>query len=467
MLTPILSQAQSIQQSAPGARIQRTMTLLSTSTEQLKHNVKIVFYGQSIVRQDYARKAVEAKLRKTYPSANLTVKNNSIGGFTAPSLCRTLHHDLLPEYPDLVVFHVYDGMTSGDFERIIRDIRANTTAEIMLWTHHISKKGSRSEINEANAQYRRYIAQKYNCELVELRREWKQYLAANNLQAEALLKDAVHLNARGGKLMGEIIARHFQVNTTAPGGWFNSIKKIEAVRAVIDHDSPITFPGKPWTYSKTNKEPYDDYQGIVASKKSQKLSLVFTGNRVDLATLPVDKKTGSARILIDGKPVSAHSGAYAITRPSNVPGSGWPALKRVFLGKKPAIENWSVKFSNISADGSHYQFTAIGSKSGASGEGNNKDIFTSKNDSLRILPIDSEIAHSIQYSKAKASPFECKFSVYLMGTDTWKPKADSDEHTTVIQGLENTKHTLTIIPNGDGLVPLRWLTIHRPPLNRH
>ena len=36
-----------------GAKIQRTMMLLATSTPQHRHRVRILFYGQSITKQDW------------------------------------------------------------------------------------------------------------------------------------------------------------------------------------------------------------------------------------------------------------------------------------------------------------------------------------------------------------------------------------------------------------------------------
>ena len=42
-----------------GRHIQRTMRLLASSKEDRQIPVKILFYGQSIVRQDYVRNMVE------------------------------------------------------------------------------------------------------------------------------------------------------------------------------------------------------------------------------------------------------------------------------------------------------------------------------------------------------------------------------------------------------------------------
>ena len=102
-----------------GSRIQRTMTLLSTSSEKSRNPVKILFYGQSITARSWW-KDVKADLEKRFPHAPLIIENRSIGGHTAPALVRNAVHDLYWFYPDLVVFHVYGGERTGELEQIGR-----------------------------------------------------------------------------------------------------------------------------------------------------------------------------------------------------------------------------------------------------------------------------------------------------------------------------------------------------------
>ena len=47
--------------------LQRTMRLLATSTPEQRHTVRILFYGQSITEQKWA-KLVEEDLRRRFPS---------------------------------------------------------------------------------------------------------------------------------------------------------------------------------------------------------------------------------------------------------------------------------------------------------------------------------------------------------------------------------------------------------------
>ena len=118
-----------------GAKIQRTMTLLATSTPQKRNRVRVLFYGQSVTRNPWWQDIAD-HLRKTYPHADLEVANLAIGGYSAPVLMRTAEFDLYPYYPDLLIFHVYGGVEGGEQEKIIEKVRQTTTSEVLLWTSH-------------------------------------------------------------------------------------------------------------------------------------------------------------------------------------------------------------------------------------------------------------------------------------------------------------------------------------------
>ena len=118
-----------------GAKIQRTMTLLATSTPQKRHRLRILFYGQSVTRNPWW-KTVADDLRKRFPHADLEIENRALGGYSAPVLIHTAEYDLYPFYPDLLVFHVYGGVKGGEQEEIFRRVRQRTTSEILLWTSH-------------------------------------------------------------------------------------------------------------------------------------------------------------------------------------------------------------------------------------------------------------------------------------------------------------------------------------------
>ena len=82
-----------------GSKMQRTMTLLATSTPQNPNRVRVLFYGQSVTRNPWWQDVAE-HLRSTYPHADLEIENLAIGGYSAPVLIRTAEFDLYPFYPD-------------------------------------------------------------------------------------------------------------------------------------------------------------------------------------------------------------------------------------------------------------------------------------------------------------------------------------------------------------------------------
>lgn len=118
-----------------GKNIQRTMTLLATSTPEHRNRVRILFYGQSVTAGPWSY-ALADDIRKAYPNADLVIENRAIGGYGAESLIKTADYDLYPFYPDLLIHHCWGGVTTGEQEEIIRRVRQRTTSEILLWTTH-------------------------------------------------------------------------------------------------------------------------------------------------------------------------------------------------------------------------------------------------------------------------------------------------------------------------------------------
>jgi hypothetical protein len=119
-----------------GKHFQRSMTLMATSTPQKRNTVRILFYGQSIIRQ-LSHSSVVEDLKKRFPHTDFVIANKAIGGFSSQLLVRTMHYDVLPFYPDLLIFHVYGA--HDKYEAIIRKVRSLTTAEIIMQSDHVTK----------------------------------------------------------------------------------------------------------------------------------------------------------------------------------------------------------------------------------------------------------------------------------------------------------------------------------------
>jgi len=116
--------------------LQRVRALLSASTKEHPHPVRVLFYGQSITQQEWWVYMSNA-LRKSFPEANLIIANRAIGAFNATYLLRTAELDVYPFRPDLIIFHCYGPYeVGGHWEQLLREFRRRTTADVILVSNH-------------------------------------------------------------------------------------------------------------------------------------------------------------------------------------------------------------------------------------------------------------------------------------------------------------------------------------------
>lgn len=430
------------------------MHLLTTSTPERPNKVKILFYRQSITRQDYSRKIIEVKLREQFPHAQLDVLNPAIGGYTAPKSVHTMYQTLIPQQPDLVVFHVYDGEENGSYEQIVRNIREHTKAELVEVTHHLDAFYDRDDARDKASRHRMEIAKKYGSELVEVRKHWRQYLDMHNLNVEDFLGDKIHLNRHGGELWGALQARHFEKQPADPKDWETRVSRIDPKLAKESVLGEIRFDRKEW---KSGKD------GISTTQAGAKFTLDFTGTRVDVISWGGD---GVADILVDGKPPSAHLGTWAATLPSPTPIDYRPGIMRVGIAGKPVAETWTVTAHEISVDGKEFSYSLRGSESGYQGCGDHKTDFQSTNGMIHLQPRMFRFAEASWIRKKPVpTPCEIRWDIYNTSLDAWECKGATKENpsgqVTLVQQLENQLHTLEIIPR-QGTVEIGEILIYRP-----
>ena len=421
---------------AIGANIQRTMTLLATSTPQKRNKVRILFYGQSITEQNWWKLTAE-DLRKRFPNADLEIENKAVGGFASQILVRLAEHDVPTFYPDLVIFHVYGA--NNTYEEIIRSIRTRTTAEVLIQKDHVAAQWPVENPDQKNPMWWDHMmnnvflpdyAKKYRCGLADVRSGWVGYLKANNLQPKALLSDDVHLNDHGCFVMSELVKRYLvHKPDLLTDDARNSVRTFEVGKDV--------------------------------KREGQSLKLSFEGNRIDL--LAAKGGGGTAKILIDGKKPSEFAACTAFTRTS--PSQSWwgPALLRVSSDKPREIEDWLLKVTEVDEKADHIRFTVAGSKTGADGEGVSSERFVSKSGRVVIEPGDWWVKNIHQMGKKLPVGFEIKWKAVPLATDTFvAPKVEDESReasVTVAQGLPNGKHTLEIV----GPASIRAIRIYRPP----
>lgn len=451
------------QQAFYGGRIQRSMTLLATSSKERRWPVRVLIYGQSITGSTVLTGMIEKFLRERFPYADLQLENRSIGGFNADRLVRTAWHDLYPFYPDLLIFHVYGGEKTGDLERLLSNVRRYTTADIVLFNHH-QTRDRKADLEFAPKVFRA-LSEKYNFELVEISTEWPAYLEKNNLDPARLLRDNVHPNQDGLALLTTFIGRHLRYNPLLPAGsGIEMVRTYEAKRPLEEALDEITFGGAPWEL---------DRQGAVGRSPSSPLRLRFEGNRVDIvaAYMKDGPARGTAKILIDGKPPSQDIRAYAVTLPSRGPQTWFPCIRRVTYRSMPLVEDWTLRITEIDATAVRFRFEVTGSKTGPDGAGNSWEPFVSKSGRVVIEPRDWMLADIMKIFKQTTPPpvgYEVKWSVKPMHVDEYRAPETTDPAKvyveTVAQGLTNGPHMLEVVPNGDGVVPIESIQVYRPPM---
>ncbi len=428
-----------------GAGIQRTMTLLATSTPEHRNRVRILFYGQSITEQSWSV-AVADYLRSHFPYADLEIENCAIGGFLAEFLEKDAETDLYPRYPDLMIFDDY-GDTAA-LARIIANTRRRTTSEILLQNYHLRRpEDAEADRGEDAASYGFLpaLAAEYGCELVDQRTPWRQYLKDNGLAPQALLDNTVHLNAEGNYLMAKLVEEHLRCRPELPNDTWHDLVRTHPLNGDLGwHD--------------------------------RRLALEFDGNRVDLIAAPGAGEEERARVLIDGAPPSANPALYAFTRASLAPGVWWPAVIGVTSSAPLLVEDWTLRVFDASDDMKHFRFAVTGSKTGPDGEGTSEARFVSRSGRIVVEPSAWErLVFAREYSKQPVPPdFEIRWSVVPLFQDEYlAPEfvtTASETATTVAQGLSNGHHRLELVVEeggrgGTGQTPaIRAIRVYRPPV---
>lgn len=395
------------------AYVQRTMTRIAESTPENPATVRFQFYGQSITAQPWTR-LVSKDLAERFPSVKFTFHNPAIGGFTSPALIRTAEHDLYPWYPDILVFHVYGPIDK--YEEILHNVRARTTAEIVLWTSHLSARETLDKNPDADPRIVaiRQLAKKYDCLLIDVRKKWIAYLQEHRLEPSALLRDGVHLNDEGVKLMASFIAPEL---VHVPG-------LVTTTQAGTVTDVPLNSPA-------------------VTRDASGNLTLAFTGNRV--VAVSNGKGEGSADVLLDGAAMDARPELWAVTRPSTGPQIWMPAIKQIRFQQAPQAEDWTLTcLADSTPDAKKVHFKVAGSLTGDDGEGFSTEPFVSRSGRVVIDPADWHLVWSLGYKKLSLpEAFQVKWKTYPLFTAKYEPQPAGTE-TVLVQSCVSAAHKLTL-----------------------
>jgi isoamyl acetate esterase len=203
-----------------------TLTIIICSfTMQTKK--KIVFFGDSITEMGVQPEGYITRLGQLFKDKNLD--NNyeligaGIGGNKVYDLYLRLEDDVLSKKPDAVViwvgvndvWHKKLAQTGTDpdkfekfYEALIKKFKERNITVLLTTPAAIGERSDCS--NEMDGDLNRYasiirnLAAKNNCTLVDLRKDFMDYLKTNNPENKdrgILTTDGVHLNAAGNNFV--------------------------------------------------------------------------------------------------------------------------------------------------------------------------------------------------------------------------------------------------------------------------
>ncbi len=376
--------------------------------------VRVVVYGQSISQQDWWQD-VKRYFQTQYPRTPLVVLNRAIGGFSAERLKLMVCNDLVPLAPDLVLFHDYGN--EADYETIIRTIRERTTAEVAVQTDHVAVGQNAAWHDRHNGEWLPALCQKYGLALLDVRTAWKAYLQRNNLPAEALLTDHVHLNDHGNYLMAGIVKRYLDaLPRTAPS-------------------SPAPLP----VVYRAGRE-YGSFR--------KRLRLPVEGNRVDL-TPAAGTKGGRVSVRLDGQKPSARPDCYFYTRPARrAEGFFLTHMGQLLvmqLAGTPQEEEWTLTVTGVDTARGQLRFTLRGSRTGEDGAGRSDSLFTSRSGRITITPggwFRRNSPGDFEQFGWLAPGDTLHWRVQCMGKDA--VEAGSPGPVPVVLGIPNGRHVLEL-----------------------
>lgn len=426
-----------------GRYTSRTLNLLNSSTPEKKNHVKILVYGQSISEQEWWL-AVKKHVKKKFPYADIDMRNLSIGGFAAQYLYKTTEMDVSAFYPDLVLLHIY-----GDpvyYDSVLYIIRSRTAAEVAIMTDHYT--GPNKWSDTMSYHLLPSLADKYSCEIINIRDSWKEFLEESRLEPSTLLSDQVHLNWYGNMIMSELVKQFFQYKPE--------------------------FPTDPFGLSQT----YSLGEDLL--HRGRTFTMPFYGNRVVVKTSgTAEENPDSLQVLVDHLPPSSYPGVYFMSRPANPDGRKWPWLLPAMVRIRHSVpwisEEWKCTFLDAEPPYSDFSFSITGSVTGNEGSGNSREDFKSVSGRAIIKGGDLEsggdwhLNRSFKVLKTTVGNNDyVTWKTYPIGRDYvsagFTHGADCETGQVLFQGIPNSDHILKLRKTGKKAPVIEEITVYRPLL---
>jgi hypothetical protein len=359
-------------------------------------------------------------------------------------------HLVIPDQPDVVL--LYNFGKAEDLEKLIVELRKHTTADIIVGTLHWcaphkplwGKPDAPNSHQDPPAM--RALCAKYGVEFVENRAEMTEYMVANKLSIESLLRDSVHETPYAASMTVKNIARHFH-----RPGHFGYDPRSRERRVEAEASDAVKTEGD-WARNEPGF--------LVAGRSGGSVSVEFRGNRIDL----IGRRSpdgGTAGVLIDGRPADqapVFYAGYILPNPKNAPAPPNPPRDRaphmLTLGDHVIPQQWTITMTSDKGD-----YALVGSVTGPDGDGNAKVRKPSKSGQIIIEPDYWRGAET----NRTGDTFTFEVSRCAAGRVDFKGEK-SRFRLTLIRDLPNGPHTLKLVAKGDGLVTLDAFDVFQPPL---
>lgn len=393
-------------------------------------------------------------IRQRFPDAPQIVYKRMAGNSTSYHFSHGwARHLVIPDQPDVVL--IYNFGRTEDLEKMIVELRRNTTADIVVGTLHwcVPHKSvwpdPEARHGHQDTPALRAVCEKHGVELVENRREITKYMVEHGLAIEDLLGDSVHQTRYAARMTVMNIARHF--HRAARFAYDPSARER---RVEVEASEAVELDAGRWVAAEGGA-------ARTATGQGSALSVRFTGNRIDLIGWRA-AGGGTAEVWIDGKPgaeAEVFWCGYIEPDPRNAPCPPNPPRDRcphaVSLGTNLVPQKWTLTMTSDTGD-----YELAGSVTGPDGKGNALKPFTSASGQIVVEPefwrdarnnrsgdrFTFEVRRAVQPSVEFHAPAKQKFRLRLAAH------------------LPNQAHVLKLVAKGDGPVTIDAFDVFEPPL---
>lgn len=373
-----------------------------------------------------------------------------------------VHTGIMAAQPDLIIS--YTNGSPDALEKMLKDIRQHSTADIIIPSLHFFKNESGrltpEVINNPVFDEIKNICEKYNAQFVDNRRAIAAWLATNDIEVKDLLRDEVHNNDLGRLITCENIGQQFVRNTSPAYDPYKEEENIMLVDGLKNKD-PRLIVSDGWTISG-NK--------LISKKAGNTIKIKFEGNRIDLIGHK-NSNGGNTELFVDGAPAKEAPAYYisfitsAITNidhmgryPRSSKGNADSGPHGVYLDKKVTPQQWTIRMTD---DSGNYELE--GSVTGKDGSGNNSSIFTGKSGQITIDPA------TWRAPNVCVKDDNWTFEVARCAVDTVKfTPAENDKEglfsLPLVQNLTNEEHTIELKTLNDNEVAIESFYVFTPQL---